>query len=246
MSRSCAAVLALAAGCGFHTAASGPGDGGPSDGADGPVDSTDGPIVDMMIDGPPTPLCNPADLELRACFAFENNLQDGSAFNHDATGSGAAFVSGHSGQGVATVASDLRITPGNADLTVSRFTLRVWVRVIGLPGAGQRAGILDSTGYRIFMDSAGIVRCAFSGGGGARDVFSATGLPLLTWTRVSCVYDGANLVVYFNGAQSNAAAQTTPVDPVTGDVTIGQNEPNGENFNGVIDDLQIWSSLVAP
>lgn len=57
----------------------------------------------------------------------------------------------------------------------------------------------------------------------------------------ACVFDGATVRIYVNGAEVVAAAQgdftTTNADPVS----VGGNSPSGDGLDGQIDLFRVWS-----
>lgn len=66
------------------------------------------------------------------------------------------------------------------------------------------------------------------------------------WQRVACTYDGTTLKLYVDGAMVGSQSYTGSLPmPGTG-MVIGHNNPTGENFNGAIDEVQVWGSIVAP
>ena len=71
-------------------------------------------------------------------------------------------------------------------------------------------------------------------------------VPTGTWTRVACTYDVSAIRVYFDSVEKANASFNSGIAGVSGNLTIGQNEPNGDNFDGLIDEVEIWGSIVAP
>ena len=214
----------------------------------------DGDAPDAMIDGAPgseppmpTPLCNSADATLRACFTFDDTLNDGSGSNIDLTASGTpAYVAGHAGGSKAlNTATGTFTTPATTALDITTFTFKMWIRPNAIPGAGLRMGVMDSGGrYRVFLQPQGAIRCAVTNGA---DLTSSTGaVSANVWQRVTCRYNGSAIQIYVNGTMVGSSNVTSTVPATAGNMVVGHNNPSGENFNGAIDDLQIFSTLVAP
>jgi len=208
--------------------------------------SSDG-IADADPDGAPdigAAFCNPADLDLRACFTFDGNTQDGSSYGNHATASTPVFVTGNSGQALLTTSGTITV-PATTSFDVGALTIRMWIKPNMIPTGGARMGLIDSASrWRLFLQSDGALRCALSNG---VDFTTAVGKVVANqWQRVACAYDGSVMRVYVDGnvvGTSNIAS--TFQMPGTG-MVIGHDNPSGSNFIGAIDELQIWGSIVAP
>jgi len=208
----------------------------------------DAPTIDARIDGPaPAAFCNKLDLDLVSCFTFEGSVTEGSSYNHSISTANLSFVAGHTGQGVSiTNGSDITIGGNNpASYNVSTFTFKMWIKPASLPATGLRMGLIDSGNrYRLFLMPGGALRCALTGG---PDLTTQTGAVVTgVWQRVACTFDGNNTRIYVDGAQKAVLMQTATVSTGSGGIVIGQNNPNGENFDGLIDDFQLWGSIVGP
>ena len=204
-------------------------------------------MSDGDIDAPPDvgmAFCNPADLDLRACYTFDNNTLDGSSYGNHATASVQAFVTGHTGQALLTASGTITV-PATTSLDVDVLTIRMWLKPNMIPTGGARMGLIDSASrWRLFLQSDGALRCAVTNG-----VDFTTGLGKVVanqWQRVTCAYDGSVMHVYVDGTVVGTSnINSTLPKPGTG-MVIGHDNPTGSNFNGAIDELQIWGSLVDP
>ncbi len=207
----------------------------------------DAPMIDAALDGaPPPPLCDPADLDLRACFTFDDTLADGSSYGNTITASIApTYVAGHAGGKAVVTTSGTFTTPSSTSLNITTFTFRMWIKPTTIPTGGARMGLLDSGNrYRLFLQSDGALRCAVTNGA---DLTSATNKVVANkWQRVACRYNGATMTIYVDGAMVATSNQTSTVQSVSNGMVVGHNNPSGENFDGALDDLQVYGSLVAP
>lgn len=237
--RNRAAIAAVLGACGFQHGALPPDGGAGSDAADALLPGPDAPMADAA-----PMLCDPADLDLRACYTFDGDTIDRSGYGNDATASVPAYVPGRTGMALSPVAGIVTVA-STTSLDVAALTIKAWIKPNVLPTAGTRMGLVDSASrWRLFLQSDGALRCAISGGA---DLTTAAGKVVTgTWQRVTCTYDGAQMRIYVDGAMvgSSNMASALPM-PGTG-MVIGHDNPSGENFNGAIDDLQIWGSIVAP
>lgn len=230
-------VLALASACSFRhgsLAVDTTADDAPAD--------TD---VDMAIDTPAAPLCNPADLDLRACYTFDGTTLDGSSYHNDATATGTAYVAGHRGQALQTSGAATVTVASTSSLDVATLTIRMWIKPYTLPVGSARMGLVDSASrYRMFVQAFGALRCAITGG---PDLITAQ--PVITmgvWQRVTCTYDGTTMKLYVDGALVDMLSYTGTIPAVGTGMMIGHNNPTGDNFNGALDDVEVWGSIVGP
>lgn len=239
----------LLVGCGFQIDAGTSIDAAPRDG--GLIDSGDPPLVDAMVDAmidaplPPAALCDANDPTLRACYRFDNSLTDGSSYSNGAGGT-ASYVSigAHLGMSLNAPASNVTVA-NNASLSTSQFTVKMWVRPSSHPGgASMRTGLIDNNQLRMFVHMGGTVRCAINDG--TVQVLTTATLPLNTWTRVACTYGNGALKVYFSSVEQGSVSSSNGLNGLSTGTAIGHAEPSGENFNGLIDDVQIFSAIVAP
>ena len=73
------------------------------------------------------------------------------------------------------------------------------------------------------------------------DVRGTGQLPLNAWTHLAATYDGSVLALYVNGTQVATLFASGPIVSTTGLLKIGGNGIWGEWFNGLIDEVRIWS-----
>ena len=233
-------LLVVLGGCGFDlrlTAATG----------DAALDEEGLPISDGSPGTEPVAafVC-PTDAALRACYAFENTTSDGSSYRNDAVATSASYAIGHDGLGKALVTTAGTISVGNTtSLDIASFTIKLWIRANVLPTGGARAGLVDSGGrFRLFVQSGGALRCAITGG---TDLTSGTNVvDANAWRRVACTFTGTQMRIYVDGTMVASSNVASTIPTTGGGMVIGHNNPSGENFNGAIDELQLWSSIVAP
>ena len=78
-------------------------------------------------------------------------------------------------------------------------------------------------------------------GGSTQFVSGPTANPVSTWTHVASTYDGSTLRLYVNGTQVASRAQTGAIQATSNPLWIGGNQPYGEYFNGLIDEMRIYN-----
>jgi concanavalin A-like lectin/glucanase superfamily protein/galactose oxidase-like protein/Big-like domain-containing protein/Kelch motif protein len=70
-------------------------------------------------------------------------------------------------------------------------------------------------------------------------------LPLNTWSHLAGTYDGITLRLYVNGAQVASKAVSGSIVSSTGALRIGGNSVWGEYFQGIIDEVRIYSRALS-
>jgi glucose/arabinose dehydrogenase/PKD repeat protein len=66
-------------------------------------------------------------------------------------------------------------------------------------------------------------------------------LPIGVWSHVAATYDGTTLRLFVNGAEAASRPQTGSIATSTGALTIGSDALYGQFFQGLIDEVRIWS-----
>lgn len=250
---SCASDLSCPGGlqCGLsdHLCHAGPrecseiGPGGPDDA--GPLPGIDAPDPDASI----APFCDRSKDTIVACYQFENNTTDGSQYMLAADPTGATFVQSMPGLGKALSLADtsnVQIAE-TAHLDLQSFTVEAWLNPSFF--SGQNLSVVNNGGqYGMFVDPGNIPFCVkITPPSSIVSTYAPAVMALRTghWTHVACVYDGANLTVYVDGAKANADPRGGAVATMAmGGTGIGSQTPTQAKENhyvGLIDNLRIWS-----
>jgi len=96
----------------------------------------------------------------------------------------------------------------------------------------------------MFLHPGGVLRCAITNGA---ELFTPSGVVKIgVWQRVTCTYDGSTMRIYSNGAMVAQLVQTSTIPQNLSGMVIGHNNPSGENFDGAIDQLQVFGTIVDP
>lgn len=153
--------------------------------------------------------------------------------------------------------NDVVIVPNSPSLqTTMRMTVDCWVKPHSLPAAGKPA----STGIAAYgKDQQGMWELRLMGDGAIYlllnwntasmvEVVSSRKLAVGTWHHVTATFDGASAKLYVDGVLSGEAACPQLVYPGTDSfLAIGVDFPGSdEYFHGLIDELRIYSEVVAP
>lgn len=204
------------------------------------------PPIDAAVPPPPATGFCPNDPNLVGCFRFENDLVDESPARQVATGTDIAYAVGRNGQALSvSTATRLRIAE-TPTLDFKRFTMEVWLYARSLPAAGTRMGILDNQDqYGLFVYPGGSIRC----GAGPNQLFAPAGaIRVGEWIAVACSVDETFVTVRVGGIlAASGPGQIVPTGGTLG-LTIGGNTPQAglvqpDPFNGLIDNLRIWSRV---
>lgn len=174
---------------------------------------------------------------------------DQSGNTHTLTLQGATWTaSGKTGNGLAfSGTGQYATTPHAADLSLgSTGTLEAWVSLAAL---NRWHGILskgtansnESHTYALEVTDANRPICAIGTGAAYNEAASSAALSLDTWYHLACVWNGATLALYVNGAQVASTAQTlTPVANST-PLSLGQFGNGFDLLHGQLDDVRIYN-----
>ena len=197
-------------------------------------------------------VANTAPTGLVAAYSFNEGaggtVQDASGNGHIGTVSGATWLAaGVYGGALSFDGVNDLVTVADSpslDLTAG-MTLEAWVK----PTAGTLSG------WRTILLKEGVKSLAYALYGsqkvqwpgveisaGATYLASGTqALPTTGWAHIAGTYDGAMLRFYVNGTQVSSTAATGSMVVTNGALRIGGNAIWGEWFNGLIDEVRIYS-----
>jgi hypothetical protein len=135
----------------------------------------------------------------------------------------------------------LTIDQGTAGLAGAAVTLEAWVQPEQLPAAGQRAGIIDRDGhYGLFLLPGGDVGCSRNG----TMVTVPAGVRPGEWSSIACAASASEIAVWVNGARRGAGPSADgAAGPASSPVSVGSNSPSGDNLQGLIDNVRIWTRV---
>jgi hypothetical protein len=173
---------------------------------------------------------------------FEGNANDGSKSPIVGVVTGVTYVPGRVGKAASFTNASI-IFPHAPKLDMTAFTVEMFISPASLPGVDARAGLLDSDARLGVFLRATQVECH-----GSNNTVFAINLPSFSpsaFHHVACVEDGANLTGYLDGVQVGSIACGFPIINTSG-VTLGQNDPSGDVYSGVIDELRIFSVARSP
>jgi Concanavalin A-like lectin/glucanases superfamily len=70
--------------------------------------------------------------------------------------------------------------------------------------------------------------------------------PVNHWSHLAVSYDGTTLRLYVNGAQVSSRATSGTILKTTDPLWIGGNQPYGEYFHGLIDEVRVYDRALGP
>ena len=163
-------------------------------------------------------------------------LQGGATWSPAGRNGGAISLNGSTGLVRVEDSASLDLTTG--------MTVSAWIN----PAASQSGWrtILQKQTDAYFLNAssgAGALRPAGGGTFGSSTPYIAgpTASPVSTWTHVAMTYDGVTLRLYVNGTQVTTRATTGAIQTTNSPLWIGGNQPYGEFFNGLIDDVRVYN-----
>jgi Concanavalin A-like lectin/glucanases superfamily len=140
--------------------------------------------------------------------------------------------------------SIVQIANSQALNTGQALTIEAWVRPSALSSWNtvlMKEGT-DQIGYGLYAQNdggrpAGYVNVGFGDNGTS----GTTGLAANAWSHLALTYDGNSMKLYVNGQLVSSQQLTGALMSTTGGLSIGGNTMWGEYFNGLIDEVRIYS-----
>jgi hypothetical protein len=186
-----------------------------------------------------------------AAYSFDaaagGTVADVSGHGHTGTISGAtATGDGRYGGALAFDGVDDWVTVADDDgLDVTgAVTIEAWVKPRVL-GASWRTVVLKEQPrhmvYALYAHSASRGPSGHVYSSGDRYARASTLLPASSWTHLAVTYDGSMVRLYRNGSQIAARTSAGQIAVSGGALRIGGNAVWGEWFNGVIDEVRLYS-----
>ena len=81
--------------------------------------------------------------------------------------------------------------------------------------------------------------------GSSRELVGTSAIPVAAWTHLAVTYDGATLRLFVNGTQASQLAAAGAMPTSTSPLRIGGNAVWAEWFNGLIDEVRIYSRALS-
>ena len=175
----------------------------------------------------------------------DGNANDIVYGNHGALQNGATFAAGKVGQAFSfDGVNDFVEVPDNTSLDPTEITIATWVNIASSPTTvGNIVSKGVNSGYRFRINNDRAVQVLDRG---STNMLYSTGLvPLNQWTHITVVGSSTGLRIYLNGIldASNSVAYGAP--DTSGTLKIGAEPGFGEFFNGLIDEVQIYSRALS-
>jgi glucose/arabinose dehydrogenase/fibronectin type 3 domain-containing protein len=126
----------------------------------------------------------------------------------------------------------------------SGMTLSGWVKPSATQSGWRTIVQRQTDAYHLNASSgAGALRPAGGGtfGGSEGNVYGPTANPVNAWTYETLTYDGTTLRLYINGTEVATRATTGAIQSSTNPLWIGGNQPYGEYFQGLIDEVRVYN-----
>jgi hypothetical protein len=139
--------------------------------------------------------------------------------------------------------SSIRVDESNL-LDGDAITIEASIAPRVLPGPNLRQGIADSPGqYGMFLLPPADVACL----SGTARALAPNVLKVGAWVRATCAFGPRSISVSIDGRRiAETATPTGPSQSGDGGLTIGLNNPTGENFQGLLDNFRLSRAASAP
>jgi tetratricopeptide (TPR) repeat protein len=134
----------------------------------------------------------------------------------------------------------VKIANESAFNITSQITVAAWVNIISVPQEWTGIVTKGDTAWRFSTSFANNV---FHFGTAREDYINGNAtVGSGQWHHVACVYDGSKMSIYVDGKLDVSRPQSGPIATNNFPVCIGENiELTGRYFNGLIDDVRIYS-----
>ena len=187
------------------------------------------------------------DEELLLYFSFDNDkgntVKDLSTHKNDGEIVGTAdFVEGKVGQGIKFTSAG-EVKAPHISINDKSFTVTLWANPMLAGGdlqcvftQTQANQANTSLHYRIYNN--GTVRMGFYG----NDLDAAAAVIANEWAHICfwCDADSNTRRIYINGEQKAEDQGKSLYKGTSGDTMVGSWGPNGQKFNGLIDEVMVW------
>lgn len=160
---------------------------------------------------------------------------------------------GHTGSSVVFSGVGGQINLGNIDVSGTEITLAAWIRAddFGVPDAriiSKASGPRDNDHFWMLstVDGVGGTKLRMrlkTTGGDTLTIIGSKSLSPGVWTHVTGTYDGSEVRLYVNGIlDASHPHKGSVVGDPSAPVAIGNHPEGGNNFDGRIDDLQVYET----
>lgn len=136
---------------------------------------------------------------------------------------------------------DRDVVTHNANLSVTNYTFAAWINPRGNGSFGFGRIVHKTSAYQFYINNANQLAVE----NGASSKTSNTGiLTYNAWQHVAVTYNGANVTFYVNGVAQGSPAQTTNPTVNTNNFVVGNTVAADGTFNGLIDDVRVYSEAL--
>jgi len=199
-----------------------------------------------------------ASAELVGYWSFDEGsgaiAKDGSGNGNDGTlENGPEWTAGQSGDAVQFDGTDDYVNVGNADtLSITgNLTFSLWVKISEYPTSWRNmlSKLVDDTHTEFNFRYKNSTEAQFYYGTGSAAIICmwnpSEDLPLDTWTHIAGVRkSNAYLKLYFNGVEKRTSNITTDAVSTEANVTIGRQSNAIFYFDGIIDEVAIFTEAL--
>jgi hypothetical protein len=193
-------------------------------------------------------------MTLLSWWKMDGDLTDSSGNGNGGTNEGASLSTDRFGNANSAYSfngsSSYISIPNAVPTTMSSFSITVWVYPTSISqasGGGGVGGTIinadtdgDSDGYDLGIRNTGHI---WWWPAANEDLFSNTTISLSTWTHIALTANGANYVMYINGALDSTQSSSATQIPTF--MQLGSSCHVTGSWEGKLDDLRVYSTTLS-
>jgi len=193
---------------------------------------------------------------LVAAYGFDEGsgsaASDSSGNSNDGTVTGGTWTAGRFGNALSLTAGSMVTVSNSASLALaSALTLEAWVNPASSSASWMNlifkpvGNPANQNPSYVLQGSSPSSTPSFYVGAATANLAGPAALPVGAWSHLAATYDGATMRLYVNGVQVSSRAQTGALPTSADNLTIGGNVFSGQNWNGLIDEVRIYSRALS-
>jgi len=195
-----------------------------------------------------------AEYSIQGLWHFNGDALDETSNNNDGSVTGASLIQlGKFGQTYDFDGdTDYIDIDDDPTLDFQVFTVSIWMNLDVNSQQQIVVKIGSPVGWRtnyglLFHDTAGMVCSTFNISSTSFQAIMPLSDPQnLGWIHITCVHDGSDIKLYFNGREEASTPTSGTMAESTGDLRLGATDSMSNEFNGRLDEFILYNRALSP